>query len=145
MDMRVTFPGNLQVAAEYKGFTILTDQPVRSGGDETAPAPFDLFLASLATCAGFYMLQFLRKRDLPTEQASVTMRTTKDSETGMISNVTLELHLPPEFPEKYRDAVIHAVNLCSVKKHLHNPPQIDTVITTGGGETAGRSEDAAEG
>lgn len=129
MDMIITFPGNLRVAAEYKGFTIETDQPQDEGGDGTAPAPFDLFLASLATCAGAYMLQFLRKRHLPVEGASLTMRAETDEHTRMITNVTLDLRLPPGFPEKYREAIVHAVNLCAVKKHLLKPPEI-AVITT---------------
>jgi len=136
MDMIVTFPGNLRVAAEYKGFTIETDQPQDEEGDGSAPAPFDLFLASLATCAGVYMLQFLRKRRLPVEGASLIMRTEKDERTRMITNVVLNLHLPPSFPEKYREAIVHAVNLCAVKKHLLKPPEIAVITTIPGQDDA---------
>ena len=52
------FGGGLKVDAEYRGFTIKTDQPFHEGGEGRRPAPFDLFLASLATCAGFYVLAF---------------------------------------------------------------------------------------
>jgi putative redox protein len=62
-EIKVTFPGGLRVDAEYKGFVIKTDQPVKHGGSGTAPAPFDLFLASIAACAGFYVVAFCRERD----------------------------------------------------------------------------------
>ena len=63
MDMEVYFTGNKKVAADYKGFTVETDQPVAGGGDGTALSPFDLFLVSLGTCAGFFVLQFMQQRD----------------------------------------------------------------------------------
>ena len=56
MEMKVYFPGGKRVYADYGGFTIETDQPARGGGDDSAPAPFDLFLASIGTCAGIFAL-----------------------------------------------------------------------------------------
>jgi len=128
MEMTVTFPGNLKVDAEYGGFTIRTDQPVAAGGDESAPAPFSLFLASIGTCAGIYLLSFLKQRGLDTQRAGVTMRTVQDPETGLIGTIELDLNLPDDFPEKYNAAVVRAVELCAVKRHLVDPPEF--VITT---------------
>lgn len=122
MDMKVYFPGNKRVYADYKGFTIETDQPAHGGGDDSAPAPFDLFMASIGTCAGIFMLGFMQQRNIPTEDAGITLHTERDPETKLIGKITLDLHLPPEFPEKYKDAVINAVELCTVKRHLHQPP-----------------------
>jgi Predicted redox protein, regulator of disulfide bond formation len=122
MDMKVYFPGNKRVYADYKGFTIETDQPAHGGGDDSAPAPFDLFIASIGTCAGIFMLGFMQQRNIPTEGAGITLRTEKDPKTKLISKISLDLHLPPEFPAKYKDAVINAVELCTVKRHLHQPP-----------------------
>jgi putative redox protein len=48
MDMTITFHGGKKVHAEYNGFVHKTDQPQDAGGENTAPSPFDLFLASLA-------------------------------------------------------------------------------------------------
>lgn len=123
MDMQVYFPGNKRVFADYKGFTIETDQPEHGGGDNSAPAPFDLFIASIGTCAGIFMLDFMQRRGIPTENAGVTLRTERDPEAGLIGRIVLDLKLPPEFPEKYKDAIVNVVELCTVKRHLHQPPQ----------------------
>lgn len=128
MEMKVTFPGDLRVDAEYKGFTIRTDQPVAAGGGGSAPAPFDLFMASLGTCAGIFMLAFMRQRGIPTDGAGVTMTSEVDRERGMVAHVRFDLHLPPGFPEKYEQAVVRAVEQCTVKRHLHEPPRF-TVAT----------------
>jgi len=128
MDMDVYFPGGKRVYADYKGFTIETDQPAMGGGDGSAPAPFDLFLASIGTCAGIYALGFMQQRGIDAEGARLTMRTHADPERGMIGKIDVELKLPAGFPEKYRAAIVNAMNLCAVKKHLHEPPEFD--VTT---------------
>ncbi len=120
--MRITFPGGMRVDAEYKGLTIKTDQPVHAGGEGSAPAPFDLFLASIATCAGFYVLAFCKKRGIPAEKAEVVMRTEKNPDSRMIEKIFIEIRLPQEFPEKYRNAVIKSVDTCTVKNHILNAP-----------------------
>lgn len=125
MDMKVYFPGNKRVFADYKGFTIETDQPMQGGGDNSAPAPFDMFLVSIGTCAGIFMLDFMQRRGIPTENAGITMRTERDPNAGLIGRIVLDLHLPPEFPEKYKDAIVNVVELCTVKRHLHQPPQFE--------------------
>ncbi|OPZ70935.1 MAG: OsmC-like protein [bacterium ADurb.Bin478] len=122
MDAKITFPGGLQVNAEYGPFTIVTNQ------DGTAPAPFTLFLASLGTCAGIYALSFCKQRGLNSEGLEILQRTTSDPETHMITEVALEIKLPEDFPEKYRSAIVRAVDQCAVKKHLLQPPKFS--ITT---------------
>ncbi len=131
MDMEVYFPGNKKVYANYKGFTIETDQPVGAGGDGTALAPFDLFLVSLGTCAGIFVLGFLQQRGLPSEGAGLAMRIVeRDPETHLISKIQLEIKLPADFPEKYRDAIIRTAELCTVKRHLERPPAFEVYTTT---------------
>jgi len=131
MDLEVFFPGKKKVHVRYKGFVIETDQPERAGGDGTAPAPFDLFLASLAACSGVYVLSFLQQRGLSTEGAGLIVRPERDPETKMVTRVVTEVKLPADFPDKYRDAILRAVDQCTVKRHIQNPPAFETVLTIG--------------
>ena len=131
MDMQIYFPGGKRVCADYGGFTIETDQPARGGGDDSAPAPFDLFLASIGTCAGIYALGFMQQRGIDPQGSKITMRTHFDQAAGLIGKIDLELVLPADFPEKYRAAVINAMNLCAVKKHLHQPPEFEITTVAG--------------
>src|SRR5690242_6208835 len=55
-DIEVSFPGGKRVDARVGSFVVHTDQPADQGGEGGAVSPFDLFLASLATCAGIYVL-----------------------------------------------------------------------------------------
>lgn len=133
MEMEIIFPGGKKVDAFYKGFTIKTDQPTYAGGESSAPAPFDLFLASIGTCAGLYVLFFCEKRGIPTDGAKVALKTKKDRHKKMIGTIDIEIQLPQEFPEKYREAIIRSVELCSVTKHMYDPPVIKVYVTAGKG------------
>jgi ribosomal protein S12 methylthiotransferase accessory factor len=125
--MRIRFPGNKKVSAEFDGFTVLTDQPKDAGGDGAAPAPFDLFLASIGTCAGIFVLSFCRKRNLPTEGLEIVQTMDWDQAKHLVSKIRLEIRVPIGFPEKYRDSLVNAANLCTVKRHLHAPPAFEVV------------------
>jgi len=128
VDMKIYFPGGKKVYADYGEHTIQTDQPVRDGGENTAPAPFDLFLASMGTCAGIYVLGFCQQRDIPTEGLSLTQTLDYNRETKLIEQVNLDITLPKDFPDKYKSAILNVANLCTVKRHLLQPPSIK--ITT---------------
>ena len=125
--MEITFPGGVRVNAQYKGFETATDQPEKNGGEDTAPAPFDLFLASLGTCAGFYALRFCQQRELPVEGMQMSLKTERNPESKRLDRIEITMKLPDEFPEKYRSAIIRATDQCAVKKVLVDPPQIELV------------------
>jgi len=129
MNMEIYFEDGKKVNGRYKGNIIKTDQPLEDGGEGSAPAPFDLFLASIGTCAGIYVKSFCDKRGIPTENIRIIQSMEYNNELHLIGKINLEILLPPDFPEKYKDAVINAANLCAVKKHLINPPQIKVTIS----------------
>jgi len=123
MDMTITFPGGARVDAQFGPYTVKTDQPPQGGGEGAAPTPFQLFLASLGTCAGIYVLGFCKQRGLPTEGIRITQRTERDAATGLIGVVAMDIEVPPDFPEKYYPSLVRSAEQCAVKKHLEHPPQ----------------------
>lgn len=48
--MEITFDGNKVVTAHFEGHVVKTDQSIEDGGENSAPSPFELFLASMGTC-----------------------------------------------------------------------------------------------
>ncbi|MDX1285243.1 MAG: OsmC family protein [Draconibacterium sp.] len=128
MDMTISFPGGKKVNADFGGFTHKTDQGISGGGEGTAPEPFALFLASIGTCAGIYVLGFCQQRGIDTEGMEIKQKMSFDPFTRLINKIKLDIILPEGFPKKYKKAVINSASLCAVKKHLENPPQFE--ITT---------------
>ena len=125
MGMKIYFPGGKRVNAIYKGFTIKTDQPTENDGGGSATTPFDLFLASIGTCSGFYVLSFCQARNIPTEKIRLILNAKKNEETKIISKIVIEILLPEGFPEEYTDQLLRVTNKCAVKKNLQNPPLFD--------------------
>ncbi|MEW5951433.1 MAG: OsmC family protein [Elusimicrobiota bacterium] len=126
--MEITFPGNKRVNALINGFEIKTDQPLKAGGDGEAPSPFDLFLASLGTCAGIFALSFFENRKLNREGFKINLNFKWNSEKHLLDKVEITLTLPKDFPEKYIQALKSSVDLCLVKRTLENPPEFETLI-----------------
>jgi putative redox protein len=125
MEMVISFPGGSRVDASFDGFTIPTDQPAVGGGEGSAPTPFAVFLSSIGTCAGIYVLGFCKQRGLPTEGIQIVERIHRDPATGMVGTIDLEIQVPSNFPDKYYESLIRTANLCAVKKHLEHPPSFN--------------------
>lgn len=123
MEMIIDFPGGSKVDAHFGQFTVKTDQPPVA----SAPTPFALFLSSIGTCAGIYVLGFCQQRGLDTTGIQIVQRMHAGF-TGLIQQIDLEIQVPDTFPEKYRDSLIKVANLCAVKKHFENPPTFN--VTT---------------
>ena len=130
MEIIATLPGGKRVDAQVGGFVIRTDQPRQNGGDDSAPGPFTLFLASLATCAGFYVAAFCGARQIPTDGIRIVERTESDPKTKLLTRITLDIQLPATFPAEHRDAVVRAAAACKVKKTLASPPELDVYAST---------------
>ena len=120
MEMIIEFPGGEKVDAHFDGFTVATDQ------EGSAPTPFEIFLSSIGTCAGIYVLGFCKQSNLPTEGIRIVERI-HPNHTGMIEKIELEIQAPSSFPKQYHSALIRSAELCKVKKTLEHPPQFEIV------------------
>ena len=132
MEMVINFPGGKQVNATYKGFTVKTDQPKSEGGNDSAPEPYDLFLSSIGTCAGVYIVYFCESRNIPIDDISMTLHFERNETSHLMEKITIDVKLPADFPPKYKKAVIRAAQMCTVKRNLIQPPEI---LVTANGET----------
>lgn len=120
--MEIYFNGGKVVNAKFDDHIIITDQPLDNGGGNTAPAPFDLYLASIGTCAGIYVKSFCDRREIPTKDIRIIQSVEFDKLTRLPSHIKLDIKLPADFPEKYKDVLINAADLCAVKKSIKSPP-----------------------
>ena len=129
MEMRIDFPGGARVDAHFGSFTVCTDQLPAAGGQGSGPSPFQVFLASLGTCAGIYVMTFCRQRGVATDGIHLIQKVTLDPATNLAERISIEIQLPADFPEKYKTAVIRAAEQCKVKKHFEHPPLIEVTTT----------------
>ena len=128
MRMEIGFPGNKKINAKFRDFEVATDQPLSQGGDNTAPTPFELFLASLGTCAGIFIKGFCLQRNIPTENIKIIQDAEPGSERGRLGRVKMQIQVPSDFPDQYKSALIQTASLCSVKKNLLTPPEFEITV-----------------
>jgi ribosomal protein S12 methylthiotransferase accessory factor len=129
--MEITFDGGKVITAHTQTHSIKTDQPLNSGGENTAPSPFELYLASIGTCAGIYVKSFCDNRNIPAEGIKIIQSYEWDKETGLPLNIKIDIKLPADFPEKYKASIIHVAELCKVKKSIVNPPKFEIFTSQG--------------
>ena len=129
-DMVITFPGGARVDAQLGDFVVRTDQGPSGGGESSAPTPFATFLAALGTCSGIYVLGFCRQRKLPADGIRLVQRVTSNPGSRRVDRIAIEIHVPADFPQKYRSALVRAAEQCAVKKLIETPPsfEISTVV-----------------
>jgi putative redox protein len=125
MDIEVFFEDGTKVNALMGRHLVKTDQKERGGGNDTAPAPFDYFLISLATCAGIYVKLFCDKRGIDSSAITIHQSHRNDQQTRKLTGIDIYVTLPDDFPEKYREAVLKAADQCAVKRLLKDPPEIE--------------------
>ncbi len=128
MRIEAVFPGGSEVRAKVQGHSVLTDQSEDHGGKDLGPTPFDLFLTSIATCAGFYAMRFCQKRSISTKELVLSLETERNPETLRLETIKLELKVPDDFPAKYHKAILRAMDQCAVKKAIVDPPDIHSEV-----------------
>jgi len=128
-NIEITIDGGKVVTAHISGKSIKTDQSVRNGGEGSAPEPFELFLASIGTCAGIYVKSFCDQRGIPAEGIKIIQSMDFDPDKRVPSRFRLDIRLPADFPEKYAAAVVNAAELCLVKKTINSVPAFEVIST----------------
>lgn len=127
-EIKIEFGAGKKLSAVSDNYCIDVDMPVSEGGEGFAPEPTHLFLTSLGTCAAHYARMFCETKSLPIKGLGVKIRYKFNEETKLIYKVTYELSIPDGFPEKYKAALLRALDLCPIKKLLMSPPAFQLEI-----------------
>ncbi|MEO7061048.1 MAG: PIG-L family deacetylase [Lapillicoccus sp.] len=121
---RVTHRGGDAFEVVMRGHRIRVDQPVADGGDDTAPTPTELFIASLASCVAFYVRRYLDRHDLPTAGLEVDADFTMGSRPARVVALDVQVILPGGIPDARRDAALAVARHCTVHNTLNAPPDV---------------------
>lgn len=128
MEIKVNLLEKQKIQAQFDGFSVIADQPLSNNGDNSAPSPFDYFLASTALCAGYFVKAYCQPRNLPTEEISITQTNVKDPENKYKHTFNITIQVPSSFSEKDRNGLLKAVEGCSVKKAIQQIPDFKVEV-----------------
>ncbi len=124
MEINVSYLGNQKINASFDGFNVVADQPVSNHGENTAPSPFDYFLASTSLCAAYYVKAYCDARILSVEGIKITqVNSKKDPENKYKQTFEIKVEVPASFTQKDKDGIARSVEGCSVKKAIQQMPE----------------------
>ena len=122
--MRVEHLGGDHFGITIRQHTVHVDQPIADGGDDMAPTPTELFVASLASCVAFYVRRYLARHQLPTEGLSVEASFAMGSRPARVDHIDLGVRLPEGVPAERLPALQAVASHCTVHNTLEHPPEV---------------------
>ena len=123
MEIKVNFLDKLRVEAKFDDFTLVADQPIRYKGDDSAPGPFDYFLASSALCAAYFVKLYCLTRNISTENIRLSQNNIVDPENRYQQIFKIQVELPSEISEVDRRGILNSIERCTVKKVVQAGPE----------------------
>jgi|SRR5579862_731663 len=128
MEVTVEHLGSVQFEIKARSHTIVSDQPVQSGGFDEGMTPPELLLASLGSCAGYYAAEFLRSNHLAKEGTRVRVSADKAKNPPRLEDFRIEVDVPVELNHAQQAGLEEAVHHCLVHNTLLHPPNISLKI-----------------
>ena len=117
-------------AIAVRGHTLVVDQPVVDGGDDTAPTPTELFVGALVSCVGFYARRYLARHDLPANGLTITASYQMASRPARVSEVRITIMVPEGVPPGREDALLAVASHCTVHNSLTDPPEVTIALAS---------------
>jgi putative redox protein len=130
MKTSIEYLGGVAFAVEARGHRVICDQPVENAGADTGMTPPEFLLASLGTCAGYYAVQYLRARSMPTEGVRVQVSAEKATAPARLASFRIEVFVP-DLEEKHQAGVLRAVKTCLIHSTLVHAPAIEIAVQAG--------------
>jgi uncharacterized OsmC-like protein len=129
--MRVDYDTGDRFAIQVRGHRVVVDQPAEMGGDDVGPTPTELFVASLASCVGFYARRYLARHDLDATGLSVEVSYTMATKPSRVGDVSLRLVVPAGVPEERQAALLAMAGHCTVHNTLTVSPEVRIALDAG--------------
>jgi putative redox protein len=114
---------------------LLADEPLTSGGDDAGPNPYDLLLSALGTCTAMTVRMYAERKQIPLTRTTVRLRHDRihaqdcedcETERGMISEITRDIHLEGELTDDQRRRLMEIADRCPVHRTLTSEIKIRT-------------------
>ena len=127
--IQVRHEWNDRFSIDVRGHQVFVDQPFAEGGDDTAPTPTELLVASLAACVAFYARRYLSRHGLPEDGLAVCAEYTMSSRPARVGHIDVHLTLPDTISAERRAALLAVASHCTVHNSLVEGPMVRIALT----------------
>ena len=124
-EMEVRFVAGEAYEVAVRGHRLVVDQPTDAGGQDSAPTPTELFVASLATCVAFYAGRYLTRHGYGRDGLAVSVGYEMASDRpARVGGIRLTVRVPAGLPPERWAALRAVVSHCTVHNSLASPPSV---------------------
>jgi putative redox protein len=128
MEIKVSHLGRVKFKIQARSQSIVCDQPVENGGEDTGMTPPELLLASLGSCAAYYAVEYLKTRKLAESGVEVSVTADKLKQPGRLGNFNIHVVCPVSLTEEQTTGLIRSVHHCLIHNTLLSPPEIKIAL-----------------
>ena len=134
--VRETGGGKFQQEIMSGPHRFLADEPVKAGGLDSGPGPYDLLLASLGACTSMTLRLYAENKKLPLQRVSVRLTHNKihaedclncETKEGMIDRIDRNITLEGPLTADERKRLLEIADKCPVHRTLESEIEIRTV------------------
>ncbi len=124
MEMFLAHKGKKKFVVAARGHQIIVDQPLEQEGNDEGMTPPEIFIASLATCMGVYILNYCKNSGINPNDMTLNIKWEKASNPARIGNVKVDIKLPRYKNMEREQAIIKVAEHCLVHNTINMPPEI---------------------
>jgi putative redox protein len=118
----------LRVSAEIRQHKLTLDVPAVEGGTDTGPTPVELLASALGACMAMHIAKYCQAAKLPHEGFGIDLDFQLAKDPLRVGSITVDIHLPADFPEGRIEAVKRAAQQCTVKNTLKDATAVDVEV-----------------
>ncbi|WP_405064940.1 PIG-L family deacetylase [Kribbella sp. NBC_01510] len=122
--IRVDHRSGDRFGIRIRNHVLSVDQPIDAGGEDTAPTPTELFVASLTSCVAFYARRYLHRHHFDTTGLVVDASFQLANKPARVDRIDITIRLADDLPPVRRDALLAVARHCTVHNSITTPPDI---------------------
>ncbi|MDP2981499.1 MAG: OsmC family protein [Candidatus Omnitrophota bacterium] len=117
-------------SAQNRKHAVIVDQPEDNGGNDQGPTPPELFVDSLGSCIGVYVLAFCKNTGLNPNGMKIILDWEKASDKpARIKNINVKIELPNADVGARKAALLKVAESCMIHETIKHQPEINIELT----------------
>jgi putative redox protein len=133
--VRETRNSKFQQTVTIGPHSLLADEPLAAGGEDSGPGPYDFVLAGLGACTSMTMRMYADRKSLPLERVTVTLQHSKihaqdcaecETKEGMLDQIDRTIAMEGALDAEQRKKLMEIADKCPVHRTLTSEIRIVT-------------------
>lgn len=130
IEVSVKHQGQVKFEIETRGHKLISDQPHEGGGNDEGMTPPEIFLGALASCAAYYAVAYLKKKNLERPGVHVRVRCEKAGPPAHLDGFLIEVDVPGPLSDADRTGIHDSVHRCLIHQTMLRTPTMEIEINT---------------